>query len=293
MKTEGTDKMKKINLPACIVTLFLLAGLIACSVSSGMESPDIGDRALLDKAKEYIADEDYKAAIMVLTTFENNYPNSIYYKQVRLMKADALFAQEIRSGFIEAEAEYKAYMTLYPTSDDLDYVQKQIAYCHWNRRRSVKKDPSEVHRAIEEMNIFLKKYPSSKYAPEVKTTLDDARNFIADNEEYIGDFYFNIKKYLAAENRYSAALENRIGQEKRFDLYLKLFQSLAGQIKLDEALTLYDKFSKEKADSNIKSPLFTQIDTIMEKLKKDAALQKLLEKNKKPAEKENKMYIDQ
>lgn len=291
MKSKETDKMKKIIFPLGIVALFMLAGLISCGVSSGMEGPELGDRALFDKAQEYIKDEDFKAAVLILSTFENNFPNSIYYKQVRLMKADALFAQEIRSGFIEAEAEYKAYMTLYPTSDDLDYIQKQIALCHWNRRRSEKKDPTEVRRAIEEFNIFLKKYPSSKYAPEVKTALEEAKNHIADNEEYIGDFYLNIKKFKAAEKRFVATLEYRFGQEKRYEIYLKLFQALAAQNKLDESLALYEKLTKEKADSGLNSPLFAEIDQILEKLKKDVAIQKLLEKDKKPEEPEKKPDI--
>lgn len=288
MKTKENDTMKKMIVHLSVAVLFMIAGLVSCGLPSGSEGPELGDRALFDKAQEYIKDEDYKAAILILTTFENNFPNSIYYKQVRLMKADALFSQDIRSGFIEAEAEYKAYMTLYPTSDDLDYVQKQIALCRWNRRRSEKKDSSEVHRAIEEFNIFLRKYPNSKYSSEVKKSLEEAKNHVADNEEYIADFYLNIDKFKAAENRYTAALEYRAGQEKRYEIYLKLFQALAGQKKLDESLALYEKLTKEKTDSGLNSPLLAEIDQILEKLKKDVALQQLLDKNKKPEENDKK-----
>jgi len=263
--------MKKSLYPIIVLTALSLSCLISCGTSKGMEGPELGDRALYDKAQEYIKDEDFKAAVMVLNTIENNFPNSIYYKQARLLKADALFAEGLRSSFIEAEAEYKAYITLYPTSDDLDYVQKQIALCRWNRHKSIKVDPSEVIRGIEEFNIFFKKYPSSKYVADVKAALNDANNHMAEHEEYVGDYYMKVNKFHAAEKRYAPALEYCRGQEKKYQLYLKLFTSLEMQDKIEESQALYDKLLKEKTDTGTDSPVISEIQRRLENLRKKVA----------------------
>jgi len=285
--------MRKGLYPVAVMTAISLACLISCGTSKGMEGPELGDRALYDKAQEYIKDEDFKAAVMVLNTIENNFPNSIYYKQARLMKADALFYEDLRSAFIEAEAEYKAYITLYPTSDDLDYVQKQIALCRWSRRRSIKVDPSEVVRAIEEFNIFLKKYPTSKYLADVKTALNDAYNHMAEHEEYVGDYYMKVKKFHAAEKRYSSAFEYCRSQEQKYQLYLKLFTSLEMQDKIEESQALYDKILKEKADTGADSPVIKEIQGRLENLRKKVAAQPKLQKDAKTDLPEKKANISE
>lgn len=272
MKIKRKLNMKKTLLPLIVLSVFSLSWLVSCGMSKGMEGVELGDRALYDKAMEYIKDEDYKAAVMVLNTFENNFPNSIYYKQARLLKADALFTEKLRSSFIEAEAEYKAYMTLYPTSDDLDYVQKQIALCRWNRHRSIKVDPSEVLRAIEEFNIFLKKYPSSKYIPDVTTALAEANDHMADHHEYVGDYYFKIERFHAAEKRYTSALEYAKAQDKKDRLNLKLFLSLEQQDKVEDSQALYDKLLKEKTDGAVvSSAVLNEIQTKLDALRKKVA----------------------
>jgi outer membrane protein assembly factor BamD len=236
-----------------LTSMILLLVLSACGSSAGEEGPELGDRGLYNKGLEYMKEEDYKAAVKVFSTLENNFPNSIFYQQARLGKADSMFLQGYRSVFIEAEAEYKAYLTLYPTANNLDYVQKQIALCHWNRKRSYKNDQTETIKAIEEFEYFLKKYPDSKYLEEVQKYLTEASNHLAKHEAYVGSFYFKIQGVKGAVARYDKAFKYSKDQNDRFEFYQDLLEGLIEYNEADEVRKYYNALLNE-VESTGKTP---------------------------------------
>ncbi|MBN2135325.1 MAG: outer membrane protein assembly factor BamD [Acidobacteria bacterium] len=232
--------MKRINAAIIITSIIMLITMISCGTQAGQEGPELGDKALFNAGLKYMEDEDWVDAISVFNTFETNFPNSVYYKQVRLKRADAMFSRNMRSVFIEAEAEYKAYITLYPTAENLDYVQKQIALCHWKRIRSIKNDQGETRRTLQELDIFLKKYPNSKYMDEVKEIYSEARNQLGRHEAYIADFYFSTNKVTAAKGRIEKALELVDSPEYRYSflgLYLDILNAEGNGDEVRAAIT--------------------------------------------------------
>ena len=166
-----------------------------------------------------------------------------------------MFARNLRSSLIEAEAEYKAYTTLFPTSSDLDYVQKQIAFSFFKRKRDYKNDQTETKKAIEEFELFFRKFPKSKYTDEARKKYNEAKEHLAKHDEYIGDFYLQVDKPFAAERRYKKALKISVDHEARFSYYYKLLKTLIEQnkdkeisetvLKIEEENTKYGKRSAE------------------------------------------------
>ncbi len=235
-----------------ILSVLAVIILAACGGPAGDEGAELGDRGLYNIALKYIEEEEYKAAINVLNTIETNFPNSVIYKDARLKRALSLFLQKTRPALIEAEAEYKAYITLYPTDANLDYVQKQIGLCHWMRKRSYKNDPTEVKKAIVEFEYFMKKYPDSKYREEVSNYLTEAKNYMAEHHSYVADFYLEIEKYKAAQKRYEQAVEMAQGTENLAKYNIKYLKTIIPQRKkeLVEKVSTFFISKREELGSN-------------------------------------------
>lgn len=237
------------------LVIILILSFYACGGPDGDEGPELGDRALYQTGLKYVEDKEYAAAIKVFNTFEANFPNSVYYKKIRLKRADAMFERNLRSSLVEAEAEYKAYVTLFPTSSDLDYVQMQIALTFFKRKRDYKNDQTETKRAIEEFELFFRKYPKSKHTDEARKKYDKVKEHLAKHDSYIGDFYLQVDKPLAAEKRFEKALKISLDPVTRFSYYNKLLKALIGQnkdkkisetiLKIEEENTKYGKRSEE------------------------------------------------
>jgi outer membrane protein assembly factor BamD len=246
-----TNRLKFTN----YLVIILILSFYACGGPAGDDGPEIGDRALYQAGLKYIEDKEYAAAIKVFNTFESNFPNSVFYKKVRLKRADTMFARNLRSSLIVAVAEYKAYVTLFPTSSDLDYVQMQIALTFFKRKRDYKNDQTETKKAIEEFDLFFRKYPKSKHTDEARKKYNEVKEHLAKHEGYVGDFYLQVDKPYAAERRYRKALKISVDHEARFSFYDKLLKALIKQNKdkeisetvliIEEENTKYGKRSAE------------------------------------------------
>ena len=65
----------------------------------------------------------------------------------------------------------------------------------------MKKDLLPLIKAEEKIDYFLKKYPDSEYAIDLKFKKDLTQNQLAAKELYVAKYYISVQKWIPALNR--------------------------------------------------------------------------------------------
>ncbi len=198
MKTEKSA----IFIMICISLAFLLS----CAGAKNNLGANFTDEELFTRGLKEFNDKNYQRARMYFNRIETYFPQSSYIQRARLLRADSHFKQDSYSGYIEAQAEYQTFLNLYPTADNLDYVQFQIAMCSYKQVGKPDRDNTATEKAYAEFKTFLERYPNSELMDEAKECFQDVSDRLAQHEFQIGHFYFKLKRYQAAIKRFNYSL---------------------------------------------------------------------------------------
>ena len=76
------------------------------------------DKVLYQKSIDAIAHGRYDIGRLTLQTLLNTYPDSEYLAKAKLAIADSYYEQGGTAGLTEAEAEYKDFITFFPTAPE-------------------------------------------------------------------------------------------------------------------------------------------------------------------------------
>ena len=101
----------------------------------------------------------------------------------------------------EALENIERHLKKYPADKNIIYSHYLKAIIYYEQIADEKKDIEPLIRSIEEINFFLKKYPESEYAIDLKFKKDLAINQLAAKELYIAKYYISVKKWIPAINR--------------------------------------------------------------------------------------------
>src|SRR5579875_1696644 len=101
--------------------------------SLGTAVPDCAQpgKVLLQKALNEFKHGRYDVGRLTLQTLMNTYPDSEYLSQAKLAIADSYYKQGGISGLTEAEAEYKDFITFFPTAPEAPMAEYRAGMCHF------------------------------------------------------------------------------------------------------------------------------------------------------------------
>ena len=71
----------------------------------------------------------------------------------------------------------------------------------------MKKDLQSINTAKENFNLVIKNYPNSEYALDAKFKIELIDDILASKEMYVGRYYFDKKKWIAAINRFKTVVD--------------------------------------------------------------------------------------
>jgi outer membrane protein assembly factor BamD len=160
------------------------------------------DKVLLTKALNEFQHGRYDTGRLLLQSMINTYPDSEYLSQAKLAIANSYFKQGGISGLTEAEAEYKDFITFFPTAPEAPMAEYRAAMCHFRLMGKADRDPSEALQAQHEFKEFLLKYPGDPLMPEVKDRLREVQEVLAEGEYEIAMFYYSQEANKAASMRF-------------------------------------------------------------------------------------------
>ena len=164
--------------------------------------------------------DGYNTYQEALIAFENN---DLFYAQKKFFEAELNFSEvEYASKsalmaiyclyginfYQDALANIERYLKKYPADSNIIYAHYLKAIIFFEQISDEKKDIEPLLKVINEIELFLKKYPESEYAIDLQFKKDLAVNQMAAKELFIAKYYISVKKWIPAINRLKKIVSN-------------------------------------------------------------------------------------
>lgn len=159
------------------------------------------DKVLFDRAMKDLDQGKFTVARLTLQTLINAYPDSEYLARAKMAIADSWYREGGTEGLAQAEAEYKDFITFFPTMKEASEAQLKVAEIHFRQLQKPDRDPTHAERSEQELKIFLTNYPDSPLRPKALQMMRNVDEILADRQFRIGEFYYLRDEYRAAQSR--------------------------------------------------------------------------------------------
>ena len=191
-----------VFLPGCLFHRHRHSDL-ATAVNPG----DQPDKILYEKATNEISHGRFDVGRLTLQTLINTYPDSEFLAKAKLAIADSYYDQGGVSGLTQSEAEYKDFITFFPTAPEAPEAQYRVGMAHFRMMAKADRDQTEARLAEAELKEFLLKYPDNPLTVRVKARLRETQEVLAEGEFETASFYQLRGAYRAARGRYRGIVE--------------------------------------------------------------------------------------
>ncbi len=211
----GLDKLRSspagraARLLMVAVFAALLTGCASTSLSSMFseeEAPQEEKTAtqLFNEGDALLSESDWKGAAEKFEEVDQNYPYSPEARRAIVMSAYANWKQ---GDHPKAVSSARRYLTLHPGTDEAPLAQHIIASAYFERINTPDRDQSDTQKALNELEILVRRYPDSRYAPQAQKRIKIARDLMAAKEMQVGRYYLERQNYIAAINRFRTVVE--------------------------------------------------------------------------------------
>ena len=115
-----------------------------------------------------------------------------------IMSSFALYGMNF---YDQALENLNRYLKTYPSDKNIIYAHYLIAIIYYEQISDEKKDLGPLLKANEKIDFFLKTYPQTDYAVDLRFKKDLIQNQLAAKELFIAKYYISIQKWVPAINR--------------------------------------------------------------------------------------------
>ncbi len=190
-----------------IITIFILF-LFSCTKKEtrNIELPSTKQEAMTiyEEGLKSMEDGQYLIASEKFDKSESLLPQTEWAAKSALMSSYCLYTLNF---YDEAILNLKRFKKLYPADQNMDYASYLIAVIYYEQILDEKKDIEKLIFTKKAIEDFLKKYPSTDYAMDLKFKLDLVINQMAAKEISIARFYIQNEKWIPAINRLKVVVE--------------------------------------------------------------------------------------
>ena len=168
------------------------------------KSLDLQVQEAYKEGMEALEGNDVIYAAKKFNEAETLFPQSDWAPKSALMAAYSYYVQDYYS---DAIAELIRFISVYPFHKDLDYVHYLLGVCYFEQIVDEKKDLQSIKNAKTKFLFVLNKYPKTEYALDAEFKLNLINDILASKEMYIGRYYFEKKKWIAAIRRFRTVID--------------------------------------------------------------------------------------
>lgn len=182
--------------------LFLLITLSGCSLFSWMQDKSMTratPQGLYQQGSELYQKKKYEKAITVFQRLKDEYPLEDIAVLAEIGIADAHYSNE---AYTEAYLAYDEFVNRHPTDENIPYALYQMGMSRFKLTDTIDRDQTETWKAKGDFERLISRYPKSPFAVMAEKMLKEVKTKLAENEFYVGEFYFKSKKYKAALKRF-------------------------------------------------------------------------------------------
>ena len=243
------------------IAILVIASVIGgCAQKTASLPPGTvdADKFLFDRGTESAKERKWLDAREYFRNLVDNYPQSPYRPDAKLALGDTYLNEDTTESLLLGANEYREFLTFYPTHARADYAQLQLARTFTEQMLAPERDLTATKDAIREIEIFLQRFPNSPLMPEARTLERQARDRLSEASYRVGYFYYRLKYYSGAIDRFKEVLKTDPAYTSRDAVYYHLAESLyrqsmelekqqlktAGEYKA-EALPYYERLVKE------------------------------------------------
>jgi outer membrane protein assembly factor BamD len=108
----------------------------------------------------------------------------------------------------DAIAELDRFIKIYPKHKNLDYAYFLLAISYYEQIVDEKKDLQSITKAKKNFKIIIEDFPNTEYALDAQFKINLIDDVLASKEMFIGRYYFDKKKWIAAINRFRTVIDN-------------------------------------------------------------------------------------
>ncbi|MEJ2009368.1 MAG: outer membrane protein assembly factor BamD, partial [Acidobacteriota bacterium] len=199
------------------------------------------DKILYERSINEIERGRYDVGRLTLQTLLNTYPDSEYLAKAKLAIANSYYKQGGVAGLTEAEAEYKDFMTFFPTAPEAPMAQYRVAMAHFRLMGKPDRDLSQARLAEAEFKEFLLKYSDSPLMPRASARLREVQEVLAQGNYEVARFYFEKRANPAARSRFKEIVEDYPSFSKADGACWYLAQTFQRLNKPKMAIPYYDR----------------------------------------------------
>jgi len=147
------------------------------------------DKELYDKAVKATKKGHFDVARLTLQTLLNTYPDSQYQMRAKLAIADSWYKEGGTAALMQAESEYKDFITFFPNVPEAAEAQMRVGDIYFRQMDKPDRDYTKATHAEEEYRLMLQQFPESPLVPQAKQRLREVQEVLAAREAEIGNFY--------------------------------------------------------------------------------------------------------
>ena len=191
-----------------ISSLLLILLLASCS----KKEPEVNIPADQDKSFEIYKEAveamnkgDYFYASKKFLEAEPILPKIEFSAKASLMSSYCLY---LINFYPEATANLERFINQYPADKNVAYAHYLIAIVLYEQILDEKKDINPLIQSKEKIEFFLKNFPDTEYALDLKFKMDLINNQLAAKEMYVAKYYIATQKWIPAINRLKIIVED-------------------------------------------------------------------------------------
>lgn len=207
------------------------------------------DEILFERGTQALTDESWSTAREYFVQIRDNYPQSPLRAQARLGVVESYEGESTEVAYLSALTELREFLRLYPPTHELaPEAQFKLGMVYFNQMRRPERDQTETRAAITEFESFVELY--SEFADpqllaEARMRLREARDRLSDSNYLVGHFYYRLRYYPGAIDRFREILDDDPGYTRRDGVYFHLADALATTARGPEALPLFERLVSE------------------------------------------------
>lgn len=214
-------KFSLVRLPVLLLLIAVLAGCQSTKDFFGIDGkPNLPQTETLPVEELYalgkkeLDRENYDKAEKVFTRLVARFPYGAISEQAQLDLAFTLFKL---AKYEEASGTVSRFIKMYPVSSQIDYAYYLKALINFDRENRwlakiarlnmSARDLGAAQQSYNDFNEVIRRFPTSKYAPEARDRMIYLRNRLALHDLDVGIFYYNREAYVSAIGRGKYLLE--------------------------------------------------------------------------------------
>lgn len=173
-----------------------------------------------EKAREYYEAGKYVKATELIEQILPRFRASDSGEELTWMAAKSYYGMK---QYELAESYYSSYMEQFAYGQHVEEATYMTAMCNYNISPRPELDQANTERAIDDLKLFITRYPSSARIEECKKLMTDLQERLVEKSYLSARLYYDMEQYKAAVTALSNSLKEFADTKFREEMmFLKL-----------------------------------------------------------------------